>query len=153
MAQNEVYKGILGWASWFMPMSWLVTGIGLIFFVINLIVAGVTFQQVERVKINSISVNWQMGMIVMEGGLVTFPAGGFNRGNFSFIDPGHGGVTDHELGHGLNLAAYGWVFHYVGAIDENVVQENPHDAYSEHLAESNQATPDHTPPSLDMWTA
>ena len=155
IAQNEIYKGILGWTSWLMPMSWVVTGLGLIFFVINLIVAGVTFQQVDRVKIHSISVNWQTGMIVMEGGLITYPPGGFNMGNFSFYGEGHTDVIDHELGHGLSLGAYGWVFHFVGAIDENVVQENMHDAYSEHLAESNQATPDHPPPTpaLDMWTA
>ena len=155
IAQNDIYKGILGWASWLMPMSWVVTGLGLIFFVINLIVAGVTFQQVDRVKIHSISVNWQTGMIIMEGGLITYPPGGFNMGNFSFYGEGHTDVIDHELGHGLSLGAFGWVFHFIGAIDENLVQENMHDAYSEHLAESNQATPDHPPPTpaLDMWTA
>ncbi len=154
IAQNEVYKGILGWASWFMPMSWVVTGLGLLFFVVNLIVAGVTFQQVDRVRIDSISVNWQTGMIVMEGGLITNTGGGFNMGNFSFVGPGHTGIVDHELGHGLNLGAYGWVFHFVGAIDENAVQTNPEDAYSEHLAESNMATSRTPPPSpsLDMWT-
>jgi RHS repeat-associated protein len=155
IAQNEVYKGILGWSSWLMPMSWVVNGLGLIFFVINLIVAGVTFQQADRVKIHSISVNWQTGMLIMEGGLITYPPGGFNMGNFSFYGQGQTGVIDHELGHGLNLGAFGWVFHFVGAIDENLVQTNMHDAYSEHLAESNQATPDHAPPTpqLDMWTA
>ena len=95
IAQNEIYKGILGWSSWLMPMSWVVTGLGLIFFVINLIVAGITFQQVDRVKIHSIDVNWQTGMIIMEGGLITYPPGGFNMGNFSFYGEGHTSVIYH----------------------------------------------------------
>ena len=155
VAQNEVYKGILGWSSWLMPMSWIVTGLGLLFVVINLIVAGVTGNQIAAVSITSISVDWQTGSIIMEGGLITNPAGGFNMGNFSFLGNG-ATVGDHEIGHGLNLGAFGWVFHFVGAIDENWIQTNPTDAYSEHLAESNEGTaafPAPPAPGLDMWTA
>ncbi len=31
LAHNAVYKGILGWTSWIMPMSWGATGLGIIF--------------------------------------------------------------------------------------------------------------------------
>ena len=46
--QNDVYQGILGWSSWLMPTSWLVNGLGLVFFAVNLILAGVTFQRGGR---------------------------------------------------------------------------------------------------------
>jgi hypothetical protein len=60
-------------------------------------------------------------------------------GNFSFV---HYQATsthmEHEVGHTLNLGAFGSLFHLVGAIDENLpVIGSGHKAFSELLAESN----------------
>jgi len=145
-ARSPLYQGILGWSSWIMPMSWLATGFGLIFFVFNIIVAGVTFQQWDAAKIDKISIHWETGTIIMGDGLIR-PIGGssgFNLGNFAFLTPGSSAEL-HETGHALNVAAFGSIFHFVGAIDQNVFGSGP-DSYSEHLADSHDPskTPDPT---------
>ena len=151
IAGNKIYQGILGWSSWLMPMSWLATAVGLIFFVINVIVAGVTFQQWDAAKIDKISIHWETGAIVMRGGLI-HPAGGatgFNLGQFSFLDSG-GSAEEHETGHGLNVAAFGSIFHFVAAIDQNVFGSGA-DTYSEHLAESHDPNKADPTQWWDMW--
>ena len=137
IANNSVYQGILGWTSWLMPMSWLATGIGLVFFLLNVIPAIFTGNQVEAVKIHSLSIDWKTGTIVMEGGWTFLPgfSGGFNLGNFAYITPGSS-VRDHETGHTLSVAAFGSIFHFIGAIDENAIQSTPANAYAERLADS-----------------
>ncbi|MGP1373759.1 MAG: SpvB/TcaC N-terminal domain-containing protein [Almyronema sp.] len=151
IANSEVYQGILGWSSWLMPMSWLATGIGLIFFVLNGLAALFTLNQVEAVRIESLSIDWGTGTIVTEGGFLFLPGfnGGYNLGNFAYVTPGST-VVDHETGHTLNVAAFGSIFHFIGAIDENVVQTNPADAYAERLAESNDPTT-FDPDIIPMW--
>ncbi|MCB0076249.1 MAG: VCBS repeat-containing protein [Anaerolineales bacterium] len=151
IANSEVYQGILGWSSWLMPMSWLATAIGLIFFIINGLLAIFTLNMVAAVRIESISVDWSTGTIITTGGALFLPGfnGGYNLGNFAYVTPGSS-VADHETGHTLNVAAFGSIFHFIGAIDENVVQANPADAYAERLAESNDpATTD--PFIIPMW--
>jgi RHS repeat-associated protein len=137
VANSRAYQGILGWSSWLMPMSWLATGVGLVFFLLNVIPVIFTGNQVEAVKIHSLSVDWKTGTIVMEGGWTFLSGfrGGFNLGNLAYITPGSS-VTDHEVGHTLNVAAFGSIFHFIGAIDENAVQSNPSNAYAERLADS-----------------
>jgi len=137
IANSSVYQGILGWTSWLMPMSWLATGVGLIFFVLNVIPALFTGNQVDAVRIHSLSIDWGTGTIVMEGGWLFLPGfnGGYNLGNFAYMTPGSG-VRDHETGHTLNVAAFGSIFHFIGAIDENAVQSTPANAYAEQLADS-----------------
>lgn len=137
IANSSVYQGILGWSSWLMPMSWLATGIGLVFFLLNVIPMIFTGNQVEAVKIHSLSIDWGTGTIVMEGGWTYLSGfrGGYNLGNFAYITPGST-VTDHETGHTLNVAAFGSIFHFIGAIDENAIQSTPADAYAERLADS-----------------
>ncbi len=151
IANSEIYQGILGWSSWLMPMSWLATGVGLIFFLLNVIPAIFTLNMVPAVSIQSISIDWGTGTIVMEGGWTFLPGfrGGFNLGNFAYITPG-ATVQDHETGHTLNVAAFGSIFHFIGALDENAIRTNPADAYAERLAESNDpATTD--PDIIPMW--
>ena len=70
IAHNSVYQGILGWSSWVMPMSWAGTAIGLTFYVVNLVFAGITFQQWDAVKIDKLSIDWKTGTIVMVNGLI-----------------------------------------------------------------------------------
>jgi RHS repeat-associated protein len=142
IANNSIYQGILGWSSWLMPMSWLATGIGLINFLITLpSLAGNA----------SVSIDWGTGTIVMSGGW-TVPSGvlGYDMGNFAFI-PAGGVETPHETGHTLNNAAFGSIFHFIGAIDENVLRTSADsiNAYSEKLAESH--APRDSDPILPMW--
>ncbi len=151
IANSEAYQGILGWSSWLMPMSWLATGIGLIFFLLNAVAAAFTLNRAAAVRIQSLSIDWGTGTIVTEGGFLFLPnfRGGYNLGNFAFVTPGSN-VVDHETGHTLNVAAFGSIFHFIGAIDQNGVQANPQDAYAERLAESNDpATID--PDIIPMW--
>lgn len=151
IANSEIYQGILGWASWLMPMSWLATAVGLIVFVLNIIPAIFTLNMVDAVKIENISIDWGTGTIVMEGGWLFLPGfrGGYNLGNFAYITPGST-VTDHETGHTLSNAAFGSIFHFIGAIDENAVSADPADAFAERIAESHD--PSTTDPDiLPMW--
>jgi RHS repeat-associated protein len=151
IAGNKIYQGILGWASWIMPMSWLATAVGLILFVINVIVAGVTFQQWQAAKIDKISIHWETGAIVITGGLI-HPLGGssgFNLGQFAFLSSGSS-AEEHETGHGLNVAAFGSIFHFVAAIDQNVFGSGA-DTYSERLAESHDPSKADPTQWWDMW--
>jgi RHS repeat-associated protein len=159
IANSEVYQGILGWANWLMPMSWLVVGLGLVFFVLNLIghaigwwIFGSSF-----FRITSMDVDWKTGTFFTLGGWISNlnPIDtAFNMGNFSYVDntvPGNtiAGYMEHESGHTLNLGAFGSVFHFIGAIDENVTGGGAN-AYSERLAESND--PATTQPNIiPMW--
>jgi len=148
---SRVYQGILGWASWVMPMSWLATAVGLVFFVINLVVAGVTFQQWQAAKIDKISIHWETGAIVISGGLIR-PAGGatgFNLGQFAFLSPGSSAEA-HETGHGLNVAAFGSIFHFVAAIDQNVLGAGSN-CYSEVMAESHDPAKAKPAQWWDVW--
>lgn len=164
IASNPIYQGILGWSSWLMPMSWLATAVGLIFFVINVVVAFFTywipgwlgFSGWDAARINSISIDWGTGTIVTHGGLLTVQGGGYNLGNFAYIHRDSAFTTSllqHEAGHTLNVAAYGSIFHFVGAIDENVIPGRGANAYAEKLADSNDPTRTVTDTSVwqEMW--
>jgi RHS repeat-associated protein len=151
VASSPVYQGILGWSSWFMPMSWLATAIGLVFFVINILVAVFTFwipqlfggSGWDAARINSVSIDWGTGTIITHGGLLTPVPGGYNLGNFAYIHRNStfsNSLVQHEVGHTLNVAAFGSIFHFVGAIDENVIPGRGANAYAEHLADSNDPT-------------
>lgn len=162
IAKNSVYQGILGWSSWLMPMSWLATAVGLILFVVNVVVAFFTVtipgwfggSGWAAARIDSVNVDWGTGSIVMAGGLIQ-PAGGaagFNVGNFVFIASGSGGnagLVAHETGHTLNVAAFGSLFHFVGALDENWPGNRGPNAYAEMFAESHSTRGGR--PTLPMW--
>ena len=69
--------------------------------------------------------------------------GGYTPGNFVYISTSapasvRGGILEHELGHTLNNAAFGSIWHVVGWIDENFVPKGGRGdkAYAERLAES-----------------
>jgi RHS repeat-associated protein len=160
IAASPIYQGILGWSSWLMPMSWLATGLGLLVFLINVIV-GFFAHTVPRwlggsgwdaARINSVSIDWGTGTIVMHGGLWTLKSGGYNLGNFAYIHRNSTfstSLVQHETGHTLNVAAYGAIFHYIGAIDENVIPGRGASAYAEKLADSHDPT--RTVPDPTTW--
>ena len=146
------FQAILAYSSWIMPMSWLVTAVGFIFFLLNLLVAGVTGNQIDAIKIRSIGFHGGTGSILTDGGLIhpMGGSGGFDMGNFVFLNGDADDLKAHETGHTLNLAAFGFVFHYIGAMDENVFGGGG-DAYSERLADSHIPGNTSSAEPLNMW--
>jgi hypothetical protein len=142
LAATGPFQFVLGWSSWAMPMSWPATGLGLVLFVINLVTAPFFGGVAVRLDLTT-------GTIESAGGLIgiTGFVGGFNLGNFtfltapvtSFVAPG---LSAHETGHTLNVAAFGSAWHLVGnAVEENVPPftvpgTTNTSAYGEMLAES-----------------
>jgi len=151
VSQNGVYQAVLGYMNWFMPMSWLIVVIGAVFYVISFLLHLVTAGRVEYLKVQSVGADWSTGTLFMRGGLIAnlnYLDTAFNMGNFSFVDYKSGDWhKDHEAGHTLNLAAFGSVFHLIGAVDENALRGSQ--AYSERLAESNSSTGGS---NIPMWT-
>ena len=48
VSQSEVYQGFAGWMNWLAPMSWLVVGLGLLFYLLNFLghlVVGLIFKR------------------------------------------------------------------------------------------------------------
>jgi hypothetical protein len=166
VSQAEVYQGIIGWLNWLMPMSWLVVALGLVFVLVSAIlhviywIAKWNFFRVGIPSGNPLaghtfSVDWPTGTLSMYGGMVAnlnYLGTAFNMGNFSFVHRNASSThTDHEAGHSLNLAAFGSVFHFIGAIDENVPAIGSGSrAFSEVLAESNDTSSGHH--KLHMWS-
>jgi hypothetical protein len=151
VSNNEVFQGILGWLTWLMPMSWLVVLLGAIFYLICLLGHAVTGGKVAYLKIQDAAVDWKTGTFFIKGGLISnlnYLDTAFNMGNFSFVDyKSNGWHKDHEAGHTLNLAAFGSVFHLIGALDENVFRGS--NAYAERLAESNSSGSSGS--NIPMW--
>jgi hypothetical protein len=147
------FQAVLAWSSWLMPMSWIVTALGFLFFVIDLLLAGVTGNQVDVLKVRSIGFHAGTCSILIEGGLIhpLMGSSGFDMGNFVFLNSTGERLKQHETGHTLNLAVFGWVFHFIGALDENVFGGHG-DAYSERLADSHvSGNPAAPAPLLNMW--
>lgn len=151
VTQNGFYQGVLGYLNWLMPMSWLVVALGLGFYFLSFLLHAVTGGQVNYLRIQKIGADWKTGTFFIKGGLVAnlnYLDTAFNMGNFSFVDYKSGDWhKDHEAGHTLNLAAFGAVFHLIGAFDENVLRR--HNAYAERLAESNNSG--NSGSNIPMW--
>lgn len=136
------YQTVLGWASWLLPMShiFFVTPVGLLFFLLALVSGGAAF----RFDVFTCTIE------TAGGGFVSFlfsiaSFAGFNLGNFTFLAPGvtptptflQPGISAHETGHTLSLAAFGGVYHWIGMIDQSVPPlDRSTSAYSELTAES-----------------
>lgn len=150
--QNEVYQGILGWSSWLMPMSWVVNGLGLVFFAINLILAAVTLNQVGGLAITHIRIDWATGSLIMKGGAFADANPidtAYDMGNFVFVDSATTAADDHvphELGHTLSLGAFGSAVHLIGFVDEMFLG-NGSGAWTERMADSNAGAG-----TDDTWT-
>lgn len=160
VSRSGVYKTLLGWANWIMPMSWLVIGLGLIFVLVSLLFhvlitlpLGVEFTRIGIRKGplagKSLKVDWPTCTIFLYGGLVANLnrlKTAFNMGNFAFVHyRSNTSHLRHEAGHTLNLAAFGSLFHLIGAADEVI---GKHRAFAEVLADSNDPA-GHT--RLLMW--
>lgn len=156
LSNASVYQGILGWLNWVLPMSWLVVGLGFVLFLVNLLL-GLFVGRLggkDYFKIKGMGGDVKTGTWFTKGGFVSNlnPIDtAFNMGNFSFVDKKTGTYhKDHEAGHTLNLAAFGSVFHFIGAVDENVTGGGVN-AFSERLAESNDPATTLHGTILKMW--
>ena len=151
VSQSRFYQGVLGWLNWLMPMSWLVVALGSLFYLVSFLLHAVTGGKVAYLRIEDFGADWKTGTFFIKGGLISnlnYLDTAFNMGNFSFVDYKSGAWhKDHEAGHTLNLAAFGSMFHLVGALDENVLRGA--NAYAERLAESNASGT--TGSNIPMW--
>jgi hypothetical protein len=151
VSRNALYHSLLGWANYLLPMSALVNLPGMTIFVLNLLAApfGYLHPALRPLRIR-LYLDLSSGSWTVFGGLIRPVKGfsGLNMGNFIFINPGWEHLLRHEIGHLFSLGALGWVFHYIGGIDEGYVQENYWEAYAEYLAESYNAP---GPAGLTMW--
>ncbi len=155
ISRSEVFQGFLGWLCLLQPMSYLVAGVGLFFYLTNLIlhpIALITGTQYLRVL--GMQVDWKTGTFFQRGGLFSNlnpEDTAYNMGSFSFVDKdSRTWHIHHEAGHTLNLATFGSLFHFIGAINENVTGAGAN-AFAERLAESNN--PSTTQGNIiAMWT-
>lgn len=121
-SRNLVYQGFLGWSSWLMPMSYLMTVPGVLLFIFNLPLA------IGLFGLGAVRIDGLTGTIETAWVLTPLPSGvsGFNLGNFTFVLAGSRtpfgvpGVPAHETGHTLTIAALGGIFGWINAVDENV---------------------------------
>lgn len=132
---NFAFEAILGWSSWFMPMSWPLQIIGFIVFLIGLIASffGRPFAALG---------NWWPGAVARHGFLFNFGSSAFTIGNFTIVSgslsraspeivltptgPAAGfvtalGVVAHETGHTLVTAALGFLFAVIGFVHERAL--------------------------------
>ena len=157
IAQNSVYQGILGWSSWYMPMSWAASGLGYIVFYLNVVAYVFTLGQVDAAKIDKIAIDWKTGSVVMVGGAIRNGTA-FDMGNFVFMDPKYvdgsspdrtyDAVLAHETGHTLSTAAFGSAFLGYDFIAENFLHLGKDD-YGEKIAESHANRRGY--PVIPMW--
>jgi len=154
VARDRRYQAALGWGAWGMPMTWPATAVGAALFIVNL---GPALAACGR---QAVRLDPGTGTIECWAGLtgITGHVGGFNLGNFAFVTPGARptpfdapGLSAHETGHTLNAAAFGWIFHLINAIDENVPPlARGRLAYAELAAESHR--PRTGRPWVDLWS-
>lgn len=159
VSRNAVYQFVLAWLSWLMPMSWVASLFGALLFLLNLpfaIAAAVAAGAPSPLRFDLLTATFETtgGTLI---GLTGF-SGGFNLGNFTFVTPGPppglrspfngfvpgvgvvGGLSSHETGHTLNVAALSGVVTWINAIDENVSPFSRNSlAYGELAAESHIA--------------
>lgn len=152
LSRNEFCQGIFGYLNWFLPMSWPIVATGILFVLISALLHAVTIGKVRYLKMEGMRMDWKTGTLFFKGGLVAnlnYIDTAFNMGNFSFVDyKSSKWHIEHEAGHTLNLAAFGFVFHLVGALDENVLRRGAN-ALAERFAESNVKVTSR--PIYPMW--
>lgn len=142
ISRNPVYRRMLGWMNWILPMSWPVVGLGVLFTALSLLGHVFLFWPVrwQFSRVAGLRVYWRDGAFFLRGGWISnlnYLQTAFNMGNFNYVhNVSIQWHVAHEIGHALNLGAFGSVFHLAGAIDENLLRRG-WNAYAERLAESN----------------
>jgi len=158
LARTGVYQFFLGWFNLVMPMSWVVVGLGLLFVLVSglLALVNLIFKS-EFLKIEKLTIDPGTGTTYLVGGLagngnLNPHSTGFNMGSFAFLKAGHDSayLEQHEAGHTLNLGIWGFVIHFIGALDENPFK-NGNQAYTELFAESHVPQGSQQGPIFPMW--
>jgi hypothetical protein len=163
-ADRTVFQPLLGLLSWVLPMSWLVQPLGVMLFVLNLpfAIAQSGFAAIQF-DIRTMAFETSGGALLnFIFSLSPTPVGGFCLGNFTFIRLAPGtaltlppvftapGLSVHETGHTLTVAAFGGFFGWVNAIDENIPPPGRGTAaYGEIIPESHFGPSG--APALPMW--
>jgi len=152
LSRVPVFKSILGYGNWLLPMSWPIVAVGMLFVFCSCLFHVMTAGKVSYLRIQAARIHWQTGTLFIKGGLfanLNLLKTAFNMGNFTFV---HRDATswhvEHEIGHSLNLATFGSLFHLLGALDENATPRGQL-AYAERLAESNCERTER--PVIAMW--
>jgi hypothetical protein len=158
LARTGVYQFFLGWFNLVMPMSWVVIGLGLLFVLASglLALVNLIFNS-EFLKIEKLTLDPGTGTTYLVGGLagngnLSPGSTGFNMGSFAFLKSGQDSsyLERHEAGHTLNLGIWGFVIHFIGALDENVFGGG-NGAYTELFAESHVPNGSQQGPIFPMW--
>jgi RHS repeat-associated protein len=142
VSQSDVYQGILGWSSYFMPMSWPGHILGLTLFSLNVAGMLITFGQVDAFRIRALTIDPRTGNIFTVGGWIgALVPRAFNLGAFSIVNPSRfvGGAIapatfEHESGHMLNNAAFGFIHTYASIVTAPFATAGD---FWERIAESN----------------
>jgi hypothetical protein len=142
ISHSDVYKGILGWTSWFNPVAWPGLAFGFGAFLINLSLSYFG----GDLGIETIGIDWKTGMVYTVGGPIAESAPGnsdahtigqfafYKRSNWLSQDEAQRSrVLSHEAGHMLSNA----LFSPIQLV--NVIQpSSEHDLhFFERIAESN----------------
>jgi hypothetical protein len=151
LCANRSFEAALGWSGWVAAMALPANFVGFTFFLINTATGA------------KLGFEWWTGSVIVHGGLIrglVGPPTAFTLGNFLFVDaridnanpiltvvavPGVGsfpavlaptttGLVFHETGHTLNVSAFGSWFHFIGFVDEEIIQRST-GVYSEILPE------------------
>ena len=162
-ANRGVFQPILGFFSWLMPMMWVVMPFGVVLFSLNLPLAlAQSGGAALRFDFSTFTIETSGGAL-LNGIIGLSPGtGGFNLGNFTFlrcpvgtapavVQTGFGaaGISAHETGHTLTVAALGGFFGWINAVDENIPPlRRRAAAYGEIIPESHGSTGG---PVLPMW--
>jgi hypothetical protein len=177
---NHNAKATIGWLGLLMPTAWPVIGLGvLLFFLSHLgnvlfswlpipipgwipVVGGTTVGTLFSVNAHGVRIVEDRAPVVTVGGIcgnlnpirTAYSLGAFifvSRWLSSASTASTIGTTQHEVGHHLNLGAFGQTFHWIGWIEEMVPGSSSSGsfAYAEQLAESNVSSP--SGPSQPMW--
>lgn len=159
LARTGVYQWLLGWVNLLLPMSWVVVALGLLFVLVSGLLAllnlifKTAFLRIEKLKVDlGTGTTFLVGGLAGNGNLSPGSTG-FNMGSFAFLKAGSdsGYLEKHEAGHTLNLGIWGFVVHFIGALDENVFGGGQN-AYTELFAESHVPAGDPGKgPFFPMW--
>lgn len=163
----------IGWLVCLLPTAWLMEVLGLVLFLISLAIHGTVGLFVPMMTISGMRLRSDTGSVIVIGGIAANlnPAPTYNIGTFTFVrtispavipiynDPpffaAAASVQNHEIGHQLNLAAFGTAFNLVGFVDQwlgPLIFGGAYSIYGEDLASTNDnsSTP-FFPTPLSMW--
>lgn len=169
LAHSRVVQILVGWATWIMPLSWIVGAIGVLAFV-PFGVAGIARHGRDALRIDPTSGTLEVQVNFSDIPGVLPEAVGFSLGFFTFLNTDlttpksflDRSVSAHEAGHTLDTGAFGGIFLLVNVFDEVVLRVPPANFFTlgELYAESRAPGtlrvadhPTHICPYLPLWVS